>query len=387
MADRCYLEKCRDRLYPEFVAGGLATQARAPTARAGGVRLGRGSGASRPRYSSRARASGSITIWAAATHYAQQHFGGQNLYLEELNKNIQFAQEIGEESDPSLLKRMPPETLNARSHVTARKRAFYSSTSFDSPRRRRMRRSCAQRLELNLPDALARQAQVPRPAPPACSTSWLFRPKRRSITVRCLSFSCSSHRRTSDSISCVCKPASGLTPARRRSIRRSTASDRCPAARRARPCARCARARARTSSAGLPSRCAMSSIARLALAVRLQMALGAQHQIQFLDHVHRQPYRARLVHDRALDVLAYPPGGVGGEAEAALGIEFLQRVHQPEIALLDQVEQRHAAVEVVLGDVHHQAQIALDHLLPRGEIPLAPRGARSAAPPRARAAG
>ncbi len=24
MADRCYLEKCRDRLYPEFVLGGLA---------------------------------------------------------------------------------------------------------------------------------------------------------------------------------------------------------------------------------------------------------------------------------------------------------------------------------------------------------------------------
>ena len=24
MADRCYLEKCRDRLYPEFVLGGIA---------------------------------------------------------------------------------------------------------------------------------------------------------------------------------------------------------------------------------------------------------------------------------------------------------------------------------------------------------------------------
>ena len=24
MADRCYLEKCRDRLYPEFVLGGVA---------------------------------------------------------------------------------------------------------------------------------------------------------------------------------------------------------------------------------------------------------------------------------------------------------------------------------------------------------------------------
>ena len=26
MSDRCYLEKCRDRLYPEFVLGGVAVQ-------------------------------------------------------------------------------------------------------------------------------------------------------------------------------------------------------------------------------------------------------------------------------------------------------------------------------------------------------------------------
>ena len=48
-------------------------------------------------------------------NYAQKHFGGQNLYLEELNKNIQFAQEIGQESDPSVLKRKPPETLKTES--------------------------------------------------------------------------------------------------------------------------------------------------------------------------------------------------------------------------------------------------------------------------------
>jgi len=43
--------------------------------------------------------------------YAQQHFGGQNLYLEEVGKNISFAQEIGTESDGSRLKRRPPKTL------------------------------------------------------------------------------------------------------------------------------------------------------------------------------------------------------------------------------------------------------------------------------------
>jgi len=47
--------------------------------------------------------------------YAQKHFGGQNLYLEEVGKNINFAQEIGAESDTSVLKRRPPETLTLES--------------------------------------------------------------------------------------------------------------------------------------------------------------------------------------------------------------------------------------------------------------------------------
>jgi hypothetical protein len=47
--------------------------------------------------------------------YAQKHFGGQNLYLEEVGKNINFAQEIGAESDSSVLKRKPPETLKPAS--------------------------------------------------------------------------------------------------------------------------------------------------------------------------------------------------------------------------------------------------------------------------------
>jgi hypothetical protein len=44
--------------------------------------------------------------------YAQWHFGGQNLYLDEVNKNIRFAQVISDEGDVSLhLNRRPPEAL------------------------------------------------------------------------------------------------------------------------------------------------------------------------------------------------------------------------------------------------------------------------------------
>ena len=43
MADRCYLEKCRDRLYPEFVLGGL-TKKRLPGGRTQILFFGRRSG-------------------------------------------------------------------------------------------------------------------------------------------------------------------------------------------------------------------------------------------------------------------------------------------------------------------------------------------------------
>ncbi len=58
MADRCYLEKCRDRLYPEFVVGGLAVKRTPDGARTGRLFLGPRPGEENPRVSSRARASG-----------------------------------------------------------------------------------------------------------------------------------------------------------------------------------------------------------------------------------------------------------------------------------------------------------------------------------------
>jgi hypothetical protein len=44
-----------------------------------------------------------------------------------------------------------------------------------------------------------------------------------------------------------------------------------------------------------------------------------------------------------------PPRRVGREAEAALGLELADRVHQAEVAFLDQVGHRQAAAEVVLS--------------------------------------
>ena len=55
MADRCYLEKCRDRLYPEFVAGGITGAAHRSRRRGSRVRIGAKTSCARRRASSRTR--------------------------------------------------------------------------------------------------------------------------------------------------------------------------------------------------------------------------------------------------------------------------------------------------------------------------------------------
>src|SRR5574343_1339885 len=109
---------------------------------------------------------------------------------------------------------------------------------------------------------------------------------------------------------------------------------------------------------------------RITLICRLQMAHGAQDDIDFLDNMHRQTDRPRLVHDATLDILAYPPSCISREPEPALRIKFLQSMDQTEVSLLDQVKQWNAPVQIVLGNVHDQPQIVLDHALARGKITL-----------------
>ena len=112
MADRCYLEKCRDRLYPEFVAGGLATKQDAN----GGKIIVFSSGDDLVRKTPGFYAGATRRLQddlGKGYEYAESHFKGQNLYLEELNKNIRFAEQISTEPDLSALRRQPPETIKS----------------------------------------------------------------------------------------------------------------------------------------------------------------------------------------------------------------------------------------------------------------------------------
>ena len=102
---------------------------------------------------------------------------------------------------------------------------------------------------------------------------------------------------------------------------------------------------------------------RLAADLVQHLARGAHHLVDRLDHVHRDADGARLVGDRAGDRLPDPPGRVGRELVAAAVLELVDRLHQADIAFLDQVEELQAAVGVFLGDRDHEAQVGLDHLL------------------------
>ena len=112
MADRCYLEKCRDRLYPEFVLGGLAKK-KLPGGRTQ-ILFTSGDDLVRKTPGFYMNAAKRLDLQLArAYEYAERHFQGQNLYLEEMQKNVRYAKAVGDApANPGLLRRTPPSTLN-----------------------------------------------------------------------------------------------------------------------------------------------------------------------------------------------------------------------------------------------------------------------------------
>ena len=109
MADRCYLEKCYDRLYPEFVRGGIARKRHSD----GHEEIIFSSAADlifkTPRFYAGATKRLKQDL-GGCYNYVEQHFGGQNVYFDELEKNIGHARSIAEVGDISLLRRRPAGT-------------------------------------------------------------------------------------------------------------------------------------------------------------------------------------------------------------------------------------------------------------------------------------
>jgi hypothetical protein len=107
MADRCYLEKCRDRLYPEFVLGGVARRELPGGFTQDVFRSGEDLVRKTPEFYRNAERRLELQL-AHAYGYAESHFGGQNLYLEEMLKNVRHAQAFAGAPDVDILRRSPP---------------------------------------------------------------------------------------------------------------------------------------------------------------------------------------------------------------------------------------------------------------------------------------
>jgi hypothetical protein len=95
MADRCYLEKCRDRLYPEFVEAGLAGRQTAQTATGDEIlyKSGEDLVQQTPAFFEAAvnRLEDDLD---GVYNYAATHFGGYNLYIHAATRNVHFAKEV-----------------------------------------------------------------------------------------------------------------------------------------------------------------------------------------------------------------------------------------------------------------------------------------------------
>ncbi len=68
-----------------------------------------------------------------------------------------------------------------------------------------------------------------------------------------------------------------------------------------------------------------------------------------------------LVGERLDDRLPDPPGAVGREAAALGVIEPFHRLDESDVSFVDQVEEREAAVLILLCDGNDEPEIAVDH--------------------------
>ncbi len=108
ISDRCYLEKCRDRLYPEFVLGGVALS----RADSGGLKVTYGSGLDVLRQTPgffaetmRTRLDGEF---GRAYRYIETLYGGRNPYMEAIERNLAYLDQVLKSGNWSMLRRSPP---------------------------------------------------------------------------------------------------------------------------------------------------------------------------------------------------------------------------------------------------------------------------------------
>ena len=107
MADRCYLEKCYDRLYVEFLLGGVARRidahGREEIVYASAADLLRRT----PQFIEGARRRMAEEL-DGHDRFMAVHFGGTNPYRDEIDLNLAYARLLRNDDDMARLRRRPP---------------------------------------------------------------------------------------------------------------------------------------------------------------------------------------------------------------------------------------------------------------------------------------
>lgn len=107
MSDRCYLEKCRDRLYAEFVLGGIAIYPGTD-----GIKVNYGSGLDllrqTPYFVNSMMEDRLERAFDHAYRNVEPLFGGRNPYMDAIQQNISYLNELMRTGRWPMLRRNPP---------------------------------------------------------------------------------------------------------------------------------------------------------------------------------------------------------------------------------------------------------------------------------------
>jgi len=117
MADRCYLEKCRDRLYKEFVVGGVAVENAAPGEYMVRYKSGKDLLKKTPGFYQQVTRERLSSKFNRVYRYAEVLYDGQNPYIEAMKVNIAHLSRVLQSDDWSLLRREPACYLGIASAV------------------------------------------------------------------------------------------------------------------------------------------------------------------------------------------------------------------------------------------------------------------------------
>lgn len=107
MADRCYLEKCRDRLYNEFVVGGVAVENAKPGEYMVRYESGEDLLSKTPTFYQEVMRDRLNAKFNRVYRYIEVLYDGQNPYIEAIRSNITHLVRILESGDWSQLRREP----------------------------------------------------------------------------------------------------------------------------------------------------------------------------------------------------------------------------------------------------------------------------------------